>query len=339
MSGPRPSRPRTLRAVRVGVALQEYDLESGRPAGLADLADQAQRAEELGFDSVWVMDHFWIEGGGRRRGAVEPLVALAHLAARTRRVRLGVLVLCNPFRHPGQLAREAAALAEAAEGRLILGLGAGWHRPEFEAFGLPFDHLVSRLEETLEVLPPLLRGERVSFEGRYLRLQEAEIVTTAPAPPVWVAASGPRMLRLAARRAAGWNAAWGGPDARWYRGLLTALRRAEAAEGRVEPLTTSAGLLALPVEGAALDRVLAGVTRLTGESEASLRDRVAVGGPERLAGAIRGYAEAGAEHVLLSLSVAPFSGLDPTYLDRAAGAVALLREAERFRSPGNPSPR
>ncbi|HLH70668.1 MAG TPA: LLM class flavin-dependent oxidoreductase [Candidatus Dormibacteraeota bacterium] len=314
--------------MRVGVALEEYELASGRAASLRELTRQAQRAEELGFDSVWVMDHFWIERDGRRRGTLEPLVALSHLAARTRHVQLGVLVLCNPFRHPGQLAREVATLAEAADGRLILGLGAGWHRPEFEAFGIPFNHLVSRLEETLQVLPPLLRGERVSFRGRYLHLDEAEIITNVPAPPVWVAASGPRMLRLTARYAMGWNAAWGGPDPGWYRSLLATLRQAEAALGRRSPLTTSAGLLALPIEGDALDRALAGAARLIGESEALLRGRVAVGGPERLARIIHDYADAGAEHVLLSLSVTPFSGLHPTYLDRAGEALAVLRGAK-----------
>jgi alkanesulfonate monooxygenase SsuD/methylene tetrahydromethanopterin reductase-like flavin-dependent oxidoreductase (luciferase family) len=315
--------------VHIGVALQEYDLVSGQPARLSELTHQARQAEELGFDSVWVMDHFWIERDGQRRGSLEPLVVLTHLAAQTRRVQLGALVLCNPFRHPGQLAREVATLAEAADGRLLLGLGAGWHRPEFEAFGIPFDHLVSRLEETLEVLPPLLCGERVSFRGRYLHLEEAEIVTNAPAPPVWVAASGPRMLRLAARYAAGWNAAWGGSDVGWYRELLAALRRAEAAEGRSIPLTTSAGLLTLPVEGAALDQALAEVGRLTGESASSLRSRVAVGGPERLAQTIQSYIDAGAEHVLLSLSVAPFSGLDSTYLERAGEALAVLQGTTR----------
>jgi alkanesulfonate monooxygenase SsuD/methylene tetrahydromethanopterin reductase-like flavin-dependent oxidoreductase (luciferase family) len=86
------------------------------------------------------------------------MIALGYLASRTRRIQVGTLVACNSFRHPAQLAREAAALADAFGGRFILGLGAGWHGPEYTAFGIPFDHKVGRLSETLEVVAGLLRG-------------------------------------------------------------------------------------------------------------------------------------------------------------------------------------
>src|SRR5579875_2718722 len=101
--------------VRVGLALPMFDLETGRPLTLSELADFAKRTEELGYDSVWAMDHFWLENVGRRTGGHDPLVALAYIAARTERITLGTLVICNSFRNPGQLAREAAALADAAE--------------------------------------------------------------------------------------------------------------------------------------------------------------------------------------------------------------------------------
>src|SRR5205085_939423 len=82
-----------------------------------------------------------------------PMVTLAYLAAGTTDAELGTLVVCNSFREPGQLGREALALADASAGRFILGLGAGWHQPEYDGFGIPFDHKVSRLEETLETRP------------------------------------------------------------------------------------------------------------------------------------------------------------------------------------------
>ncbi len=142
--------------MEVGVTLAGCPLEPGPTVTLEETAEQARLAEELGYASVWMMDHFWAEGPAGRRGSHEPMVTLAYVAARTSRIKLGTLVLANSFRHPGQLAREVAALADAARGRLILGLGAGWYPPEYRAFGFPYDRRVSRLEETLCVLRPLL---------------------------------------------------------------------------------------------------------------------------------------------------------------------------------------
>jgi alkanesulfonate monooxygenase SsuD/methylene tetrahydromethanopterin reductase-like flavin-dependent oxidoreductase (luciferase family) len=207
------------------------------------VAEQIQRAEELGYDSAWVADHIFIERDGVRTTAHDPMVVLGYAAARTSRIRLGTLVLGAPFRPVWQLAREATALADSSQGRYVLGLGAGWHQPEFDAFGLPFDHLVSRLEEQAQVLRDLLAGGRVTHEGRYLALRDAGIVSTAPPPPIWIAGSKPRMVRLVVGSADGCNIAWGGADPAWMRGTLQALRRELEAAGR-DPatLTISAGV-------------------------------------------------------------------------------------------------
>ena len=162
--------------MKVGLALPTIDIRTGRPTSLAELARRAERAEADGYDSVWVMDHFWSEREGGRRGAYEPMVTLAYLSARTSRLRLGPLVVCNSFRHPGQLGREALALADASGGRFVLGIGAGWSKPEYDAFGIPFDHRVDRFEEALQVIVPLLRAGRVSFLGTYYRVVNCEIV-------------------------------------------------------------------------------------------------------------------------------------------------------------------
>jgi FMNH2-dependent dimethyl sulfone monooxygenase len=304
----------------VGVALETYELTSGRPRTLTAIAEQAVRAEELGFDSVWVMDHFWIEFGGARRGGHEPLTTLAYVAARTRRVALGTLVLCNTFRHPAQLAREAAAIADASQGRLILGLGAGWSEEEYRANGLPFDHLVSRLEESLLALRPLLAGERVSLQGTHLRLENAEVLRTAPAPPIWVGGHGQRVRRLAARHADGWNLVWPGTDTGLFRSLAAELRAEARSAGRdPQSITASVGLLVLPV-----DRSIPGdeerLRRLSGGDP-----RVVVGDAEALAALISEYRDAGAGHVVLSLAPAPFAHADGALLERAAALLARLR--------------
>ncbi len=301
----------------VGVALEQYDLQTGRPLPLSALTEQAMRAEELGYASVWAMDHLWMDrGDGVRRGGHEPLAILAHLAARTRRVCLGTLVLCNTFRHPVQLAREAAAIADASAGRLILGIGAGWSEAEHRAAGLPFDHLVSRLEESLTVLGPLLRGERVTHRGRFVQLEDAEVLCTASAPPVWVGGRGPRVLRLTARLADGWNLVWPGADTDPFRALGGELRAEAAAAGR-DPaaVTLSVGLLVLPTDPS-----------VPGDAE---RLRALAGGnpgvnvttTAELEALLAGYRDAGAGHAVLSLAPSPFARADPAFLERAAAAL------------------
>lgn len=208
-----------------------------------ELARDIVRAEELGYDSVWLADHIFLERYGRRTTCHDPMVVLGYAAARTSRIHLGTLVLGGPFRPVWQMAREAAALADASQGRHLLGIGAGWHQPEFDAFSIPFDHLVGRLEEQVPVLRDLLEGRRVTHDGRYLHLRDAEIISTAQRPPIWIAGRGPRMLRLVAGCADGWNIAWGGADPAWVKGPLEALRRELDARDRDRAsVTISAGV-------------------------------------------------------------------------------------------------
>jgi alkanesulfonate monooxygenase SsuD/methylene tetrahydromethanopterin reductase-like flavin-dependent oxidoreductase (luciferase family) len=283
--------------VRVGVFVQVCEAESGRTFGVDEVVRTVERVEELGFESAWVMDHALLFGpDGRRLTGHDPVVLLSVAAARTRRVRLGTLVACTAFRPPGQLAREAAALADAAGGRFVLGLGAGWHQPEFDAFGYPFDHLVGRFEERTAAVRRLLGGERVTMEGRDVRLREAEVLATAPPPPIWIAGRGARMLRLTARLADGWNLAWGGPDPGWLAEPLAGLRRELAAAGRDRSaFTVSAGMAWVP--GGA--------------------------GPD-LTAALRAYEAAGIDVLILCLAEGPARRTRPEYLDRAAEALARI---------------
>ena len=301
-----------MRSVKVGVTLKMYDYASYRPMSMVEIAKQARLAEELGFDSVWVMDHVFIQRASGRVLAHEPMICLAQVAAATNRIRLGTLVVSHAFRHVAQLAREASALTDASAGRFILGLGTGWHRPEFDALGLPFDHRVSRLEEAVEPLQRLLAGEHVTDRGSWLRLLDASVAVTSPAPPIWIAAEGPRMLAVAARTD-GWNHAyWGGNDTMRFRSALDVLHReldgAGSDRGQVE---TSASIACVPGGW----REVAGGFR---------EPEVAVGPPESIAEVIRDYAEAGAQQVILSLSPDPYAEIDPEALYKGAAILDLL---------------
>src|SRR5688572_31145289 len=145
--------------------------------------------------------------------------------------------MCNSFRNPALLAKMAVTADVVSDGRLVLGLGAGWYDAEYVAFGYATDHRVGRLEEALQIITALLSGNSVTFNGRYYRMREAALLPPPQRPiPSLVAAKGPRMLRLVARHADAWNTAWfGRPDDR-LRQRLSDLEEALAAEGR-DPTT------------------------------------------------------------------------------------------------------
>ena len=173
-----------------------------KSTSVEELVATARRAEELGYDTVLLRDHFVAEPYGNQ---VAPLIGLAAVAGATTRLRIGTLVLDNDYRHPVMLAKEAATLQQLSGGRFELGLGAGWLRVEYEAAGMAFDRAgvrVGRLEESVHVLKELFGGKEVRFEGEHYRVDG---VTNFPAvdvaPRVLIGAGSPRMLRLAGREA------------------------------------------------------------------------------------------------------------------------------------------
>jgi alkanesulfonate monooxygenase SsuD/methylene tetrahydromethanopterin reductase-like flavin-dependent oxidoreductase (luciferase family) len=328
--------------MKIGLSLPMFDLETGAPLRLSELAQFAQHAEEIGFDSVWVMDHFWLENVGRRAGGYDPMMSLAYVAARTERITLGTLVICNSFRNVGQLAREVAALADAADGRLILGIGCGWEESEHDAFGFPFKRRVDLLEETLTVLPELMAGKGTTYAGTQIQLRDANVITGASGPPLWLAAFGPRLIRLTSRFADGWNTAWHGPDTTTFEREYAALSAGLSSSGRdPRDVTISVGLWMLPVSGEDLEQAeLRAESLKPADAPTSwpspVRQRTLTGTTEELANAVRRYAALGAGHIILNLSVSPFSLFDPTYIDRAAQVVRAIRNSSTAGSSVGP---
>jgi hypothetical protein len=184
---------------------------------------------------------------------------------------------------------------DVSDGRLILGLGAGWHDAEFEAFGYPKDHRVDRFEEALRIIAPLLRGESVSMTGRYHQAHDAVLAPAAGRRiPILIAGEGPRMLRLAARHADAWNTAWyGAPDERLHRQLAGLVEALEAAGRDPATMTRTVGMVVRDPSGDVSDD----------ESEFA-------GSVDDLARAIDAHAALGIDHLILVLQPMTEGSLD-----------------------------
>lgn len=169
--------------------------------------DMVHAAEKCGFDSMWLGDHLLYRGDGRpERGPWEAWTMLSALAAETERIDFGPLVACAGFHPPAVLAKMAATVDEISGGRFILGLGAGWNRPEFDAFGIPFDQRAARFEEALAVIAPLIAGDRVTHHGAFHDVDDAVLLPTPLRPvPLMIGSVGERVLRAALPTATWWN--------------------------------------------------------------------------------------------------------------------------------------
>ena len=196
----------------------------------------ARLAEDLGYESLWRSDHLFSLFGRAERESLETFVSLVLVAQETRRIRFGPLVTSITFRHPAMLARMAAAVDVLSGGRLELGMGAGWHQREHEAFGIPFPPVRTRmemLEEGIQVVRALTSGQRCSFQGRHYQLRDVE---SRPTPvqrplPIIVGGSGERrLLGIVARHADEWNVVSMTPET--YRQKRAALERHCEAAGR-----------------------------------------------------------------------------------------------------------
>ena len=293
--------------MKIGLMLPLGESEAG---GWTNLRAMAVAAEERGLDSVWGADHLIFRDDGETEGIHECWTVLSAVAALTSRVEIGPLVLALPFRNPALVAKMAAELDEVSGGRLILGLGCGWHEPEFEAFGYPFDHRVGRFEEGMQIVAPLLRGERVTFEGRFHRANDVELRPTPirpGGPPILIAGKQTRMLSLVAEHADQWNAAWYGrvSDADVLRTRLADLRAAlVAAERDPSTLTLTAGIFV------AFD-----------DDDPDVPKQAIRGSTDEVATALAEYSELGISHLITHLWPRT-----PDAVARLAEAAATARE-------------
>jgi len=271
----------------------------------------AKQAEANGFDSVWVYDHLIYRFPEKpTQGVWEAFTFWAALAEATERVELGCLVLCTAFRNPAVTAKMAVTLDHISGGRVILGLGAGWHEPEFDAFGISFANKVDRFEEAIKIITPLVQEGKVDFTGKYYSAPNGEM---KPAPerkiPVLIASKGPRMLGLTAQYADQWNTAWFGD----YSASLerrTEMNAALAAAGRdPKSLEVTVGVQVNFPDLEDLGDIVEN------------KDKWISGSVDDVAAALAEYQANGVGHVIVNLHP-----LTTESIDRLTGVLTLVKE-------------
>ena len=278
------------RPFAIGVQLPEVEREVRWP----ELREMAMTAELVGFDSVWVGDHLLYQMDDGPRGPWEAWSLLAAIAASTDRVQIGPLVASTSFHSPPMLAKKAATVDEISDGRLIVGLGAGWNRTEYDAFGFPFDHRASRFEEAFTIIRTLLRQGSIDFAGDYYVISDCELVPRPRpgGPPIMVGSQGPRVLKATLPYVDMWNGwhAWFGNTPEGLGKMLAKVDDMcrEVHRDPNEVARTAAIMIHAP----------GGTGRVYGDSEHEATDAIG-GSPAQIADALRAFAPTGIDHVQL----------------------------------------
>jgi F420-dependent oxidoreductase-like protein len=281
----------------------------------------ARAAEQAGLDSVWLPDHFMFpdqEHPEKEVPVFDCFVALSGIAASTSRIRIGELVVGVPYRNPGLLAKMLATLDVMAHGRTIIGLGAGWHEPEFRAYGWPFPPVRERmemLEEAVQIVDRMLTQRPASFSGKHYSVHQAyndPMPMQRPRPPIMIGGSGEKVtLRLVAQYADFCNI--GGDRATVARRLEVLRRHCERVGRPYDAITrsTNAGLLIAPNE-----RELAAKKERYGD------DFDLIGTPDQIIEQLHQYAQAGSQYVTFHMpdaqEIEPILLLGETVVGEAA---------------------
>jgi alkanesulfonate monooxygenase SsuD/methylene tetrahydromethanopterin reductase-like flavin-dependent oxidoreductase (luciferase family) len=281
------------RPCKIGVQLPEVE----RFVPWPEYADMARRAEAVGFDSIWVGDHLLYDlPDGSTRGPHEAWTTLAAIAQVTERVEIGPLVASTSFHAPAMLAKQAATVDAISGGRLIVGLGAGWNKREYDAFGFAYDRRVSRFEEALAIIVPLLREGRTSFSGQFYEVDNC-VLDPRPVreggPPIMLGSDSPRMLSIGLPVVDSWNVWWSR-----YDNSVERFAEIKATVDVAMPEGSHRGERSVEATAAVLVTLPQGDGRLMGTTYDA---KVTTVTPDNLADHMRALAEVGAAHLQLVL--------------------------------------
>ncbi len=285
--------------MKIGIALPIF----GKYAGREEIMEAALAAEALGYDSIWVSDHVVVPDSHNVFGDVffDPLISLGFIASATSRIELGTSVIVLPYRNPLVLAKSVSSLDALSGGRVVLGVGSGWLKGEFDALGVDFARRGQMTDEYIEIMKELWTSDSPSHEGEYfsftgIRFEPKPV--RKPHPPVWVGGESRRSIERAVTHGDGWHPVGLGPGelaakAREVRSLLPDEKR----ESFVISLRRNVEIN----EG-----------REFGPEE-TLR-----GTPGKIRDGIESYREAGVDHLILYVLSGEFEGV--------LGTMRVLRE-------------
>jgi F420-dependent oxidoreductase-like protein len=272
-------------------------------ASYAALAEHWREAERLGYDTIWLDDHFYGVVLPPHAEQLESWVTLAALARETSRIRFGTLVGCNSYRNPALVAKMAASLDVISGGRLEFGLGAGWFQKEYEDYGYEFPPIKQRLAqfaEALEICVRMWRDDRASFAGQHYRIDGAwnrPQPVQKPHPPIVIGGSGEKvLLKLVARYAQVWN--MGGSPAEFvHKRKILDLHCADVGRDPREIERSWFGPLLIDDDPERLDRRLKKRAAAAGVG-AALDERMIAGTPEQVIARIREFTAIGVTHFI-----------------------------------------
>lgn len=280
--------------MKIGIQLPEIE----REVRWSEVREMIVLIEEAGFDSIWVGDHLLYRAPHLGvAGPWEAWTQLAAIASLTERVEFGPLVASTSFHSPAMLAKKAVTIDEMSGGRLILGLGAGWNETEYQAFGFPFDHRVSRFEEAFTIIRTLVSEGEIDFDGDYYSVRDCVIHPAGPrpeGPPLMIGSQGPRMLAITAPYMNSWNAwhSWFGNDPAQLGPILDQVDAALRDAGR-EPAEVEKTVAVLVGFAGSTGRLAGDPTRGT--------SRPISGSYEEIAASLRQYEAHGVKHLQIVL--------------------------------------
>lgn len=295
--------------MKIGVQLPEVE----RPPSWSDTRAIALAIEDCGFDSIWVGDHLLYRDERGTKGPFEAWTSLAALAEATSRVELGPLVAATSFHSPAMLAKMATTVDDISGGRLILGLGAGWNEVEYDAFGFPYDHRVSRFEEAFTIIRTLLREGSIDWVGEFHTLRDMELVPKArPDMKILIGSNGPRMLRATMAHVDMWNS--------WFDGFGNRVEGLAELSGLVDEACAAVGRDPAEVERtvALYVQLQGGGGRRPGDAERGTAPPIS-GSRSAVADHLRTFEDAGISHLQIVLDP-----IDVASVEELAEIAALV---------------
>lgn len=273
-----------------------------------EIRDLGKLAEQVGFNSLWCSDHLFLDANSEDKNCLDPWTVLAGLAVETTTLLLGTLVSCVSFRTPQMLARIAAAVDSMSGGRVDFGIGAGWKKLEYEAYGIPFPSAkerVDRFEEALEIITRMWTEARPSYKGNHYEIENAFLSpkpTQTPHPPIWIGGAQPRVLGLASRFAQGLNVG-GFPAVERYTEVLEKLRVACQKSGRDYDSIKKSHFtgVAIASNQSGADAIASDIAKERGVSVDELRSgyRGVIGTPDQVTEYLQEFVDAGVEQFML----------------------------------------